>query len=46
MSPFTAKEETVVTLKLKERSGDVIENKGALWKMGEISGNVIENTYT
>jgi hypothetical protein len=30
--------------KLNEQSGNVIENKGPLWKSGGKSGNVIENT--
>jgi hypothetical protein len=32
--------------KLNERSGNVIENKGAMWKTGERSGNVVENKGT
>jgi hypothetical protein len=32
--------------KEKEQRGNVYENKGLLWKMGEVSGNVIENTYS
>jgi hypothetical protein len=39
----TGKEETVVTLKMTERRGNVIENKGPLWKTGGRSGNVHEN---
>jgi hypothetical protein len=34
---------TAVTLKLNERTGNVIENKGWLWKAWERTGNVIEN---
>jgi hypothetical protein len=37
------KEETVVTLKMTERSGNVIENKGPLLKKWERNGNVYEN---
>jgi hypothetical protein len=42
----TGKEETVVTLKMKVRSGNVIENKGLLWKTWGRSGNVYENKGT
>jgi hypothetical protein len=31
---------------MKEQSGNVIENKGALWKKWGRSGNVVENTYS
>jgi len=37
-------EETVEDLKLKDRSGDVIENKGSRLEDRRGSGNVIENT--
>ena len=33
-------------LELKERTGNVIENKGALWKTRRRSGNIIENKGT
>ena len=33
-------------LKMKERRGNVYENKGPLWKTGWQIGNVIENTGT
>jgi hypothetical protein len=39
----TGKEETAVTLKMKERSGNVVENKGPASEAAEQSGNVIEN---
>ena len=39
----TGKEETVVTLKLKDQCGNVIENKGPPWKTRRQSGNVTEN---
>ena len=42
----TGKEETVVTLKMTERSGNIIENKGPLWKTWGRSGNVFENKGT
>ncbi len=32
--------------KMKERSGNVIENKGPLWKTWERSRNVAENRYS
>ena len=35
--------EAVENLKLNEQCGNVIENKGPLWKTREASGNVIEN---
>jgi hypothetical protein len=35
--------ETVEKLKMKERSGNVIENKGSCLENGERSGNVLEN---
>ena len=34
----TGKEETAVTLKMKGQSGNVIENKGPLWKTGGEAG--------
>jgi hypothetical protein len=34
---------TLVTMKIKEQSGNVIEKKGALWKTRRLTGNVIEN---
>jgi hypothetical protein len=34
---------SLVTLKLKERCGNVYENKGPLWKTRGRSGNVLEN---
>ena len=40
---FTGKEETVVTLKMNERSGDVYENKGSAFHERWQSRNVIEN---
>jgi hypothetical protein len=39
----TGKEETVVTLKMKERSGNVYENKGPLWKKLERSRNITDS---
>jgi hypothetical protein len=33
----------VVTLKMLDRGGNVVENKGALWKTWGRSGNVYEN---
>jgi hypothetical protein len=30
----------------KERSGNLFENKGALWKTSEATGNIYENTST
>jgi hypothetical protein len=36
----------LVTFKLKERSLNVYENKGALWKTRERSWNVYENKAT
>ena len=38
--------ETRDSLKLRERSGNVYENKGSVWKTCERSGNVIENKGT
>jgi hypothetical protein len=32
--------------KVKERSGNVYENKGSVWEAAEGSGNVIENKAT
>jgi hypothetical protein len=32
-----------VTLKLKDQRGNVVENKGPLWKTRRQSGNVMEN---
>jgi hypothetical protein len=40
---LAGKEETLVTSKNGERRGNVIENKGPLWKKWGGSGNVIEN---
>jgi hypothetical protein len=37
---------TVENLKMKERSGNLIENKGPVWKTQERSGNVCENKGT
>ena len=34
----TGKEDTVVTLKVKELRGNVIENKGPVWKTGGKAG--------
>jgi hypothetical protein len=31
---------------MKEQSGNVFENKGALWKKWWQGGNVVENTYS
>ena len=39
----TAKEETVVTLKMREQGGNVYENKGSAFKGRGRSANVIEN---
>jgi hypothetical protein len=39
----TGKEETVVASKMKERSGDVFENKGSLWETWGRSANIFEN---
>jgi hypothetical protein len=36
----------VVTAKLNERTGNVYENKGSLWKTWEQSSNVIETKGT
>jgi hypothetical protein len=44
MSSRSTKEETIVTLKNDDPSGDVAENKGPLWKKSRRSGNVYENT--
>jgi phosphoribosyl-AMP cyclohydrolase len=43
MSSLAFATTTLVTLKIKEQSGNVVENKGALWKTGERSGNIVEN---
>jgi hypothetical protein len=43
MSSRSTKEETIVTLKMKERSGNVYENKGPAFSNPERCGNVIEN---
>ncbi|MGO8736000.1 MAG: hypothetical protein ACLQVM_24760, partial [Terriglobia bacterium] len=43
-SESRASEESVGTLKMKEESRDVYENKGALWKTSERSSNVPEKT--
>jgi hypothetical protein len=34
------------TPRLNERSGNVYENKGTLWRRRDRSGNVFENKYT
>jgi hypothetical protein len=41
---FSEAKEKKNSLKMKERSRNVIENKGPLWKIRERSGNVVENT--
>jgi hypothetical protein len=46
MSFLTRPAATVVSLKMNERSGNVYENKGTLWKTRERSGNVYENKGT
>jgi hypothetical protein len=46
MPPSAAKEETVVILKDKKQYGNVYEKKGSSWRMGRVSGNVTESTYT
>ena len=38
--------ETVEELKLNEQSGNVTENKGALWKTRRQIGNVVENKHS
>jgi hypothetical protein len=40
---MAGKEETPVTLKMKERSGNVIENKGSRLDAAGRSGNVYDN---
>ena len=40
---FAAEKETVVTLKVKERRGNVYENKGSAFDRRRQSANVIEN---
>ena len=42
-SPFPKEKEKNNCLKMKERSGNVIENKGSVFPSPERSGNVIEN---
>ena len=44
--PFFTQEAKENSLKLKERTGNVYENKGPLQKTRERSGNVIENKGT
>jgi hypothetical protein len=44
--PFFAQKARENSLKLKERTGNVYENKGPLWKTRGRSGNVIENKGT
>ena len=46
MTPPPAAEQRTAgkELFLKERTGNVVENKGGLWKTRERSGNVHENT--
>jgi hypothetical protein len=41
--PHRKKRKKAVTLKLNERCGNVIENKGPLWKTWERSWNVYDN---
>ncbi len=36
--------EALENLKMKERRGNVVENKGPLWKKQQRRGNVVENT--
>ncbi|MGA9057190.1 MAG: hypothetical protein WB763_11830 [Terriglobia bacterium] len=43
---LAGKEETSVTSKNDERRGNVIENKGPLWKTRRQSGNVVENKHS
>jgi predicted chitinase len=40
---WAGKEGTIADLKLNERTGNVYENKGSVWKTRERSGNVIDN---
>jgi hypothetical protein len=42
----TGKEETAVTLKMIEQSGNVVENKGTLWGAWWRSWNTHENKGT
>jgi hypothetical protein len=42
MPCLTEEEETVVALKMAEPRGNVIENKGALWKKSGRSRNVVD----
>jgi hypothetical protein len=44
--PFLTQEAKGKSLKLKERTGNVYENKGTVWKDWERTGNVIENKGT
>jgi len=48
MSLSTRKGRSTAILEINERSGNVAENKGALWKKRRQSWNVYENkgTYT
>jgi tryptophan synthase alpha subunit len=43
MSSASGEEEAVVISKMKDRRGNVIENKGPALSDPELSGNVIEN---
>ena len=43
MSSRSTKEETIVTLKMKERSGNVYENKGPAFSSPAGSWNVAQN---
>ena len=44
MSVEKGERKNLVTLRTEERSGNVYENKGPLWKNKERSGNVVDNT--
>jgi hypothetical protein len=43
MSPPQTKATPQQPQKLNERTGNVLENKGSLWKTYERSGNVVDN---
>ncbi len=43
MSPASGKEEAIAISKVKERPGNVIENKGTAFSSAERSGNFTEN---
>ena len=42
-SPFSAEKEKNNSLKMKDRYGNVAENKGSVFTSPRLSGNVIEN---